>query len=36
MRPKTLAEVAQLVVCGDSFDRRLANFLVEFYALARA
>jgi hypothetical protein len=30
MRPKTLAEVAQLVVDGDSFDRCLANFLDEF------
>jgi hypothetical protein len=32
MRPKTLAEVAQLVIHGDSFDRCLANFLDEFYA----
>ena len=32
MRPKTLAEVAQLTVNGDSFDRCLANFLDEFYA----
>jgi hypothetical protein len=32
MRPKTLAEVAQLTVDGDSFDRCLANFLDEFYA----
>ena len=32
MRPKTLAEVAQLVINGDSFDRCLANFLDEFYA----
>jgi hypothetical protein len=31
MRPKTLAEVAELVVRGDSFDRCLANFLDEFY-----
>ncbi|HXI69013.1 MAG TPA: hypothetical protein VNN22_01515 [Verrucomicrobiae bacterium] len=32
MRPKTLAEVAQLAGGGDSFDRCLANFLDEFYA----
>ena len=32
MRPKTLAEVAQLTVGGDSFDRCLANFLDEFNA----
>jgi len=32
MRPKTLAEVAQLALSGDSFDRCLANFLDEFYA----
>ncbi len=32
MRPKTLAEVAQLTFNGDSFDRCLANFLDEFYA----
>ena len=32
MRPKTLAEVAQLALNGDSFDRCLANFLDEFYA----
>jgi len=32
MRPKTLAEVAQIVTDGDSFDRCLANFLDEFYA----
>ena len=32
MRPKTLAEVAQLAMHGDSFDRSLANFLDEFYA----
>ena len=31
MRPKTLAEVAQLTINGDSFDRCLANFLDEFY-----
>jgi hypothetical protein len=32
MRPKTLAEVAQLASNGDSFDRCLANFLDEFYS----
>jgi hypothetical protein len=32
MRPGTLAEVAELAACGDSFDRCLANFLDEFYA----
>ncbi len=32
MRPKTLAEVADLAAQGDSFDRCLANFLDEFYA----
>jgi hypothetical protein len=32
MRPKTLAEVAQLTLSGESFDRCLANFLDEFYA----
>jgi hypothetical protein len=32
MRPKTLAEVAQLAAGGDSFDRCLANFLDEFHA----
>ncbi len=31
MRPKTLTEVAQLTLRGDSFDRCLANFLDEFY-----
>src|SRR5690242_13028700 len=36
MRPKTLAEVAQLAVNGDSFDRCLANFLDEFYAAPNA
>lgn len=30
MRPKSLAEVAELVAKGDSFDRCLANFLDEF------
>jgi hypothetical protein len=32
MRPKTLAEVAELAARGESFDRNLANFLDEFYA----
>jgi hypothetical protein len=32
MRPKTLTEVAQLTIGGESFDRCLANFLDEFYA----
>jgi hypothetical protein len=32
MRPKTLAEVAQLTMNGDSFDHCLANFLDAFYA----
>ena len=36
MRPKTLAEVAQLALNGDSFDRCLANFLDEFYAKPNA
>jgi hypothetical protein len=36
MRPKTLAEVAQLAINGDSFDRCLANFLDEFYAAPNA
>ena len=36
MRPKTLAEVAQLAAGGDSFDRCLANFLDEFYAAPKA
>jgi len=36
MRPKTLAEVAQLALGGDSFDRCLANFLDEFYAAPNA
>ena len=35
-RPKTLAEVAQLTLNGDSFDRSLANFLDEFYATPNA
>src|SRR5947209_8012377 len=32
MRPKTLAEVAELTAGGESFDYSLANFLDEFYA----
>ena len=32
MRPKTLAEVAQLTLAGNSFDLCFANFLDEFYA----
>ena len=32
MRPKTLAEVAELTARGESFDRCLANFLDEFSA----
>jgi hypothetical protein len=31
MRPKTLAEVAQLALDGESFDRCLANFLDELF-----
>ena len=36
MRPKTLAEVAQLTIDGDTFDRCLANFLDDFYAVPTA
>ena len=36
MRPKTLAEIAQLTIHGDSFDRCLANFLDGFYAAPNA
>jgi hypothetical protein len=36
MRPKTLMEVAELVIGGDAFDRCLANFLDEFYAAPNA
>lgn len=36
MRPKTLAEVAQLAINGDSFDRCLANFLDGFYSAPNA
>jgi hypothetical protein len=32
MRPKSLAEVAELVLNGHGFDHCLANFLDEFYA----
>jgi hypothetical protein len=31
MSPQTLAEVAELALGGDSFDRCLANFLDGFY-----
>ena len=31
MRPKTLAEIAELTAKGESFDHCLANFLDEFY-----
>lgn len=36
MRPGTLAEVADLVLDGDAFDRCLANFLDHFYAAPNA
>lgn len=36
MRPKTLAEVAECTINGDSFDRCLANFLDGFYTLPNA
>jgi hypothetical protein len=36
MRPKTLAEVAQLALRGDSFDFCLANFLDGFYGAPTA
>ena len=36
MRPKTLAEVAQLAASGASFDRSLTNFFDEFYAAPNA
>ena len=36
MRPKTLVEVAELTINGDSFDRCLANFLDGFYAAPKA
>ncbi len=32
MRPRSLAEVAALVLQGESFDLSLHNFLDEFYA----
>jgi len=31
MRPKTLCEVAELTLAGNSFDLCFANFLDEFY-----
>jgi hypothetical protein len=31
MRPKTLAEVAELALAGETFDLGLRNFLDEFY-----
>ena len=36
MRPKTLAETAQLACNGEPFDLCLANFLDEFYAAPNA
>ena len=36
MRPKTLAEVAEITARGESFDKCLANFLDEFYAAPAA
>ena len=36
MRPQSLAEVAQRVAGGESFDLCLANFLDEFYAAPQA
>jgi hypothetical protein len=36
MRPQTLAEVAQLILQGESFDFCLANFLDRFYAAPTA
>jgi hypothetical protein len=36
MRPKTLAEVAQLTIEGESFDYCFTNFLDEFYAAPSA
>lgn len=36
MRPRSLAEVAELALGGDSFDRCLANFLDEFYSAPTA
>lgn len=36
MRPKTLAEVAQLTLDGEPFDCCLANFLDEFYSAPHA
>lgn len=36
MIPETLAEVAQLVAAGESFDLSLRNFLDAFYARPQA
>jgi hypothetical protein len=36
MRPKSLAEVAQLAAAGESFDLCLANFPDEFYLAPKA
>ena len=36
MRPKSLAEVAQLTAGGESFDRCLANILDGFYSAPNA
>ena len=36
MRPKTLAEVAELTLQGEPFDPCLANFLDGFYAAPEA
>jgi hypothetical protein len=36
MRPKTIAEVAQLTIGGEPFDLCLANFLDEFYSTPNA
>lgn len=36
MRPRTLADVAQLALAGDGFDRCLADFLDEFYLAPNA
>lgn len=36
MRPKTLAEIAEIAISGESFDRSVSNFLDEFYASPNA
>lgn len=36
MRPRSLAEVAELTAQGDDFDRCLANFLDGFYPFPNA